>query len=306
MTSLSAPRLPVTFCCDERALSSQRFIDLAYSANLYQTTEQALLYERVRRVGSYHDSVISPLYRSRSYLADVLRRRLPRRQRVAFYDCGPDPAEAAKLLRQLDETLNLERYIAVDVNGDLLTATQEALSEKRGLRVDKRLSAFESFSLANERLAKGTAVVLFFGATGINYSPRTLRALLQRMTKPRTIVSLQTIIGNAADSYEAYGDAATQRFAFEPLRLLGGTKEQFSFKVGLSRNRLDMLYVANERVALGRERLEVKRGDVVRTAFSRRHSLASFAAEFAVMGHSGTTIVGEGGAALAAGVVGNE
>ncbi|MFI5398246.1 MAG: L-histidine N(alpha)-methyltransferase [Candidatus Binatia bacterium] len=288
-----------------RVASSRRdgwALDLAHSANLYLTDRQAHLYESVRSCRSYRRAVAEPLRQSRACLPTLLelvRRSAEVERPLVLFDCGPgDPEDAVALASALAARVRLARYVIVDVNDTLLDETRTALQKAVDVTVETRSTAFERFSLRHEKLAADVDVVLFFGATGLNYQPRALARLLNQMGRAGTLVALQSLLVTPEQTPAAYSERRIRSFVFEPIRLLGGNEADFRFGAARRDDRIDLEFVALRKIRLGRDNLTLVRGDVVRTAFSRRQSWSSLGAEVANLFGDPLTLVRDGLSAL--------
>jgi hypothetical protein len=282
-------------------------LDLAHSANLYFTDRQAHLYEAVRSCRSYRRNVVEPLRQSRACLPILLervRRHASEDRPLVLFDCGPgDPEDATALALALSARFKLARYVVVDVNNTLLSETRVALRKAVNVRVETRSTAFEQFSLRRERLARNVDVVLFFGATGLNYQPRALARLLRQMSGPGALVAVQSLLATSGKATGAYSEPRISRFAFEPIHLLGGEEADFRFAASHRDDRIDLEFVAQRHLRLGREDVSVRKGDVIRTAFSRRPSWPSLGAEVATVFADSLTLVCNGLSALTLGTL---
>ena len=274
-------------------------LDLSDSANLYLTATQGRWFEAVLADASYEESVARPLALAAHALPYLLSELAPAvgGKPLTVVDCGPATAEESiRKLRALEKVVAIRQYIAVDVNSRLLTKVEAGVRAELGFPVSTVRKRFEELDGLVLRKHSEGEVLLLFGSTGMNYEPTGLMKLMRRLCVPGTFISFESLLrnGKVLASREYQSDEVI-RFAFGPLWLLGATLDQFDFRLLPTRDRLRLEFRARRPISLDHPSVpNLREGDRVWTAFSRRPTLAEYQSEVSRITGRFDTFVVEG------------
>jgi hypothetical protein len=249
-------------------------VDLTHSANLYLAEFQGDAYEAMLVGGTYAQQVSKTLALGPSFLGPLLEMQFAGRHGpVVVVDCGPGTAETAVAqLRHVSQFASELTYVPIDVNGKLLKNVTHVVGRQFDMAINPICARFEDVDAVSIPERMGSLRVVLFGATGINYETGELKRILTALAGPRAIVAFDFLLRvPGADCVSAYRSRAVGKFAFGPLRLLGGKANDFAFEPRWRAGRVSLEFRAQRRTRLALDRCStLEKGDVVCTAFSRR------------------------------------
>jgi hypothetical protein len=197
-------------------------------------------------------------------------------------DCGPaSPQESIRKLTKLLRAVTVAQYIAIDMNSHLLSKIRLQVPGATGIPTKFIESKFED--LGHDSLADVAAdeVLILFGSTEMNYEPDELAVVLRRFCAPGMLLAFESLLLTNGGSTAGYESEAVRQFAFGPIWLLGVKEEQFQFKPIFVNGRIILEFRAKETIDLNIEGFpNLREGDAVWTAFSRRPNLAQHEIDF--------------------------
>ncbi len=252
-------------------------LDIADSANLYITERQGLLYERAVSTHSYYKHVRASISRCERLLPALwksfdVRPGYP----TIVLDCGPGTSdESASRYKYWSSSISMKKYFIIDMNRRVLDRAQTSISSPAGTSPEMIQSRFEDLNREEIVGFARCRCIYLFGSTLMNFEEPNALTLLRRLCQPGDGIAFVTMTREASAplrlQMEAYCSPEVEDFVFEPLRLIGGKRVDFSAFIRPGQDRVEFCFRAlrecNLRIP---NELHLHRGDLVLTGFSRR------------------------------------
>ncbi len=281
-----------------RAISASPALDLSISSNLYITDQQGIWFEEVMTDQDYRQSVSESLNVGENAWVELLdKTKLRSKNRsLAVIDCGPaNPDESIRKLKKLMQTVQVNQYVAIDMNDHLLSKIKLHVSNALGIPTRFVQSRFEDLTHDDLGDTIGSEAVVLFGSTEMNYEVDELTTLLTNFCKPGMLIAFESLLRTSDQSVLGYESKAVRRFAFGPLWLLGAHEDQFEFHPFFWEKRIILEFVSKMSVETRIDEYPLlQRGDTVWTAFSRRPTAEQHKKGFAQIAEPVGTIISVG------------
>ena len=286
-------------------LRGERFLDLTDSANLYLTQDQARLYRAATVEPGYSATVLSAVKTGVEEAAGVFHLLAKATDEVAVIDLGLGSADIVKSRYELlGRHLSIREVVAVDVNAELLRGATRALSQMALGPISGLNSKFTD-ALELRLHAAGLKKLIVLGSSCFNLSRTQLQRVISRLAEAGDLMLLQFLLhlpGAETSRIAApYRSAEIASFVFEPIRLLGGRREDFTPHIGWESGCIAFDFVTKRGLALGAGIGEVQPACKVRTGFSRRPRLEALFREVGLLASEFHVLVGPSGIATVVG-----
>ena len=254
-------------------MSSKKLIDMADSANLYLTSHQGHLYSRVTQDEQYARGVLTPLIRGGLHLPELWKAIThDKGRKLVLVDCGPALEGDGKFHVDLFAPVsNLERYVALDVNQDLLSIAIDSLV-KTSIQVQTIQGTFERIPRSSLDIPPDSEALFLLGSTFMNYEIEAIRKIFSSLAQPGDLLALQALL-QPDDNIrpEGYESEDVLAFTFAPLELLGARQEDFIATVVWQSERIEFRFQAKTEIYINHPQCSlIEEGDIVLTGFSRR------------------------------------